>query len=186
MASDGVSLGVALTRLLQGKGRVSPSADGIVVLEESQAGMRVEISNPPETLVAINVEALGHLSNLNEGEWNRICDYLLVAQYDDEVFACLVELKTTLTNERDPREQLRRSLPIWEYLRSACEVECQSSRGWPSSFVVSYSLVAAKRSPRLDKQPVRRLPSDWPEEELHENITIKKFVRDRIPFSMLV
>ena len=186
MTSTSGTLRDVLARLLRDRVLSFPRSDGSIVLRERRAGMEVSITGAPESLVAVHVGTLGHLSMLKVGDWNRRCDYLLIAQYEDAVLACFVELKTTMTEELDAREQLRRSLPIWEYLRSACEVDCEGNIGWPSRFTVTYSLLPSRQSDRLDKQPVRRAPSDWPEEEPYKGITVRKFVGDRFTFSRLV
>ena len=185
MPDQGVSLSGALACLLKDRALVTPNSEGIIILEERSASMRVEIPNPPESLVTINVSKLSHSSMLKDGEWKRICDYLLVGEHESKLYACLVELKKTLTDEPGSREQLRRSLPLFEYLRSVCEVHF-GSRGWPEGLTVRYNLIAERRNNRLDKQRVRRSPNDWPEVELYEDIEVRKFVGTRIAVSNLL
>ena len=174
-----------MARILQDGVLSFPSSDGSIVLSEPEASMEVAISSSPRSLVAVHVGTLGHLGHLKDGEWNKRCDYLLVAESDGKAQVCLVELKTTLTNEQLPREQLLRSKPILDYLRSACEIE-HGIRRWPSGLTVKYNLIATKRSKKLDKQKVRPSLSDEPERESYKNIKVQKFVGERIPFSKLV
>ena len=55
-----------------------------------------------------------HLPALQDrGDLKKICDYLLIGQLDGSDYAIFVELKKTLREEEKPKEQLRRSLPIW-------------------------------------------------------------------------
>ena len=185
MSDQGVSFGLALAHLLKDTVFVSPNLDGSIILEERSANMRVELSKPPVSLTIINVSRLSHLSMLKDGEWKKICDYLLVAEQESKIHACFVELKRTLTNESAPREQLRRSLPILEYLRSICEVQ-YGRKDWPASLTVQYSLIAARLSERLNKQRVRHSPSAWPEVECYGDIEVRKFVGTRIAVSKLL
>lgn len=185
MLNQDVSLSSALAQLLEENALVAPSSNGSIVLVERSAGMRVEIPDPPESLVTINVSKLSHSSMLKYGECKKICDYLLVGEHEGNVYACLVELKRTLTGEREGREQLRRSLPLFDYLRSVCRVHFGIT-DWPDREIVRYNLVAERQNIRLDKQGVRRSPNDWPKVEQYENIEVRKFVGTRIAISKLL
>ena len=99
---------------------------------------------------------MGELKGLAAGEWKKTCDYLVIGQQDVRALALFVELKKTLhdTAQRTGLEQLRRSLPLLDYLRSVCAIECGQDA---ARIEVRYVLLAEKGSPRLDKQPVRPL-----------------------------
>ena len=174
-----------LAKLLKDQVLVSPAVDGSVFLRERKANMNVEVLNSMCALIVVNVKRLNHLSMLEDGESKKICDYLLIATFDGKIRAGFVELKKSLTGEVDPMEQLRRSLPVLEYLRSACEVECEK-KGWGAGMTVKYNLIAEKRHRRIDKQRVRQLPGYWPEIESYKNIAVRKFVGSRIAISKLL
>ena len=76
----------------------------------------------------------------------------MIHQAGDTVRALFVELKRTLSDSA-ACEQLRRSLPWLNYLRSVCEIESGSV------FVdieVRYAVIALKRHQRLDKQRIKQ------------------------------
>ena len=140
-----------------------PTQKGEVTLRERKAKMKVTITGVSSTITTIRLNnRTGHLSALasdGSGGWNQICDYLLIDDLGDKCHVILVELKKTLDGSYKAFEQLRRSLPMADYLLSVCGVELRTS--WPRT--VSYVLiaekqVAEKRTNRLDKQPVRPRP----------------------------
>ena len=184
MCDSGNFLNVVLESVLKDSVLVLPEADGSIILEERQAKMKVVVAQAPSSVVAIDVKRLNHLSMLLDGECRRICDYLLIADLGGNMHACFVELKKTLNDEEGHREQLRRSLPIFSYLISVCQVECQGI-GWRSEIAIKYNLIAGKLNSRLDKQRVKRGSSDWPQVECYKDIVVQKFVGARIAFSKL-
>lgn len=153
-----------LTRILRsGLLEDEPTQEGEITLRERKAKMKVTITGVSSTITTIRLNnRTGHLSALasdGSGGWNQICDYLLIDDLGDKCHVILVELKKTLDGSYKAFEQLRRSLPMADYLLSVCGVELRTS--WPRT--VSYVLiaekqVAEKRTNRLDKQPVRPRP----------------------------
>lgn len=127
--------------------------------------MQVRVTQVPSTTTVISlVKASQHpILRVSAGQsWHRICDYVLVDEAKDGCRVTLVELKSTLQKRTEGLEQLRRSLPLAEYLMGVCEVELQSS--WPRRF--NYALIAEKRTNRLDKQPV----------QLHADTTVEDYM----------
>ena len=62
----------------------------------------------------------------NDGRRKRQCDYLLVVEHDNHSFVIFIELKRSLyLHWARGKEQVCRSLPFFEYLRSLCEIDCQ-------------------------------------------------------------
>lgn len=157
---------------------------GSIHLREESAEMCVKIAPLPAPMAVIRIEGVGHLRGLRDGPWKRICDYLLVFETGNASHAVFVELKKTSTDEQKPREQLRRSLPILEYLRSACRIE-HGSASSESPVTVSYLMICEKRSMRLDKQPVRAEPAVRTREETYEDITIRTFIGTLQPLAAL-
>ena len=154
---------------------------GSIYLREKRAGMCVEVPPLPAPVAAIRIEGVGHLPGLREGRsWTRICGYLLVFETGNVSHAVFVELKKTWSDKPKPREQLRRSLPILEYLRSACRIE-HGSASIESPVTVSYLLICERGSMRLDKQPVRAGPAAGTRKETYENITIRTFIGTSLP-----
>ena len=152
-----------LTRILRSKLLADePTQEGEITLRERQANMKITLTGVSSTITTIRLSRTGHLSALasdGSGGWNQICDYLLIDDLGDKCHVILVELKKTLDGSYKAFEQLRRSLPMADYLLSVCGVELRTS--WPRT--VSYVLiaekqVAEKRMNRLDKPPVRPRP----------------------------
>lgn len=116
--------------------------------------MQVRVTQVPSTATVISLAKGSQHPILRESKgqsWLKICDYVLVDEGEDGCRITMVELKSTLQKRSEGLEQLRRSLPLAEYLMGVCEVELQ--RSWPRRF--NYALIAEKRTNRLNKQPVR-------------------------------
>ena len=117
-----MSLASELPAVVEDIALASSNADG-VLLEEEESEMRVQVvTSLPIAAIRLGKAGVGHAPRLKAGTGlNRIGDYLLVVELNGDTYAILVELKKTW----DPRarEQIRRSLPLLEYLRSVCEVE---------------------------------------------------------------
>lgn len=147
-----------LTRILRSKLLADePTQEGEITLRERQANMKITLTGVSSTITTIRLSRTGHLSALasdGSGGWNQICDYLLIDDLGDKCHVILVELKKTLQDRNKAFEQLRRSLPMADYLLSVCGVELRTS--WPRT--VSYILIAEKQANRLDKQRVRPQP----------------------------
>ena len=150
-----------------------PTQEGEITLRERQAKMSVKITDVSSSYTTIRLT--GHHSALESGPgcgWNQICDYLLIDDLGDKCHVILVELKKTLNDDRSKAfEQLRRSLPMADYLLSVCGVELRAS--W--SRIVSYALIAEKQTNRLDKQPVRPRPG-LRKRESYDGIEVSVFV----------
>ena len=147
---------------------------GCISLRERSAKMQVEIARLPWPMAAVCIEHVRHLPGLREaGYLRKICDYLLIFEIENDVHAVFVELKKTSTNKQEPKEQLRRSLPILKYLLTACRIEHGFALN-ESPVMVRYLIIFERG--RLDKQPVRPGPAARIyDEETYENITIRKF-----------
>lgn len=180
-----MDLAPQLTAILK-ENLLEPEREGSsIYLRERSAGMRVKIAPLPAPMAVIRIDRAGHLPGLRDGPWKRICDYLLVFETGNASHAVFVELKKTSTGEQRPKEQLRRSLPILEYLLSACRIE-HGSASSESPVTVSYLMVCERGSMRLDKQPVRADPAGRIREETYENVTIRTFIGASVPLAALV
>ena len=159
--------------------------DGIELREKKrEVDMRVKVVGLPVGFIAIRIEKMGHASKISDGSWKQICDYLLVVESGDQTHAVFVELKKTQTEEEKPREQLRRSLPLLEYLRSVWEIESGTVFN-ENGVSIHYSILFERTSPRLAKQSVRAAPTRSVSEEEYKGITIRTFVGTSVPFSTL-
>ncbi len=149
--------------------------------------MRVEITGLPATSTVLRLDRIGQSSGLKDGPWKRVCDYLLVGESDGATHAVFIELKKTLTNEDRPRDQLRRSLPLLEYLRSVCAVDrADAAPGSPTATTATvYSIICERGGRRLRKQRLNANPERQVREAQYEGITIRTFVGTRVSLGTL-
>ena len=152
--------------------------------KKRDVNMRVKVFGLPAVFIAIRTERIGHVSKVSDGSWKQICDYLLVAESGDRTHAVFVELKKTQTEEEKPREQLRRSLPLLEYLRSLWEIESEIPLG-EHGLSIHYSILFERASPRLAKQTVRADPTLPVSEEEYKGLTVRTFVGTSVPLATL-
>ena len=180
-----MALASALAGILKPAALVTTPAetDG-VELREVKADMRVKVVGLPAEFTAIRMERVGHSPRLGDGRFIRICDYLLVAESETNTQAVFVELKKTKSNGEKPREQLRRSLPLLEYLRSVCEVEHRTTFD-RSDISTHYCIVFERNSLRLDKQPVRTEPSRRIQDEEYKDIRVRVCVGTPVSLATL-
>ena len=139
---------------------------GNVLLREKGV-MSVVLSDIHQNAAVVRLDKLGALGGLKDGKLKSVCDYAVVSDVGGTVRVLLIELKKTLTEEIKGLEQLRRSLPLVQYLRSVCEIECDIET---ENTETRYVLVAAKGNRRLDKQRVRA--SGLVERKIYGNIEI--------------
>lgn len=126
---------------------------GDLLLEEREADMTFCVADVPVSSTAVRINGLQHLAGVDKGPWKQACDYLLVISNGDRSYAVFVELKKTLSPDREAKakEQLLRSIPIGEYLRLLCEIESQRRR----PILTGYAVIAEKEGARLDKDKTR-------------------------------
>ena len=162
---------------------IEPQHRERLTLIESQENKRYEVTGirQPLAVTGIRINRLRHLARLKEGAWKKICDYLLITARGGTYCAVFVELKETLRENDDAREQLRRSLPILAYLRSVCAVEDRSE----PDVSVRYVILASRDAKRLDKQRIRNNPSEAIREERYRGIDVRSFACERISIGNL-
>lgn len=125
-------------------------------LEGSEV-MRIKITGIPNSTRVLAIRMANHISWLQD-KCNQICDYFLVFQSQAKYHVVFIELKKSLSPSRKKKacEQLKRSLPIWHYLVSFCEIECEIRNPKPS---IKYFLLAENEGKKmLDKQPTKVVP----------------------------
>ena len=169
---------------------------GSVTLEDSQSDMEVKLIRVPMPFLAIPMSSepiRGKRTNLDpshlpasqdRSDLKKICDYLLIGQSDGNDYAIFVELKKTLREEEDkPKEQLRRSLPILDYLLSVCAVE-YGSRG--HNLTIRYILIAEQSINTLNKQRVQGEEAEKVQEQTYKSTQITTFVGTSMHFATLI
>ena len=169
---------------------------GSVTLEDSQSDMEVKLIRVPMPFLAISMShepIRGKRTNLDpshlpalqdRGDLKKICDYLLIGQSDGNDYAIFVELKKTLREEEDkPKEQLRRSLPILDYLLSVCTVEYGSVE---HNLTIRYILIAEQSINTLNKQRVQGEEAEKVQEQTYKSTQITTFVGTSMHFATLI
>ena len=158
-----------------------PIQNGSVALHEPNV-MKIELADIPDGVTIINMRKIGRLSGLRDGEWQKVCDYLVICPTGDADEAIFVELKKTLSEGKRGREQLRRSLPHLDYLRSVCRIEYGSATR-AARVPARYVLIGQRVSPSLAKQRVsggHLVPG-----EAYHGIEVRRLVGTRFSFSWL-
>ena len=175
------------------------SQRGSVTLQDGQSDMKVKLIHAPMPFLVIPMSSepiKGKRTNLDpshlpalqdRGDLKKICDYLLIGQADDNDYAIFVELKKSLREETEdedkPKEQLRRSLPILEYLLSVCSVEYDDTG--KSDLVIRYILIAERTIGTFNKQGVRGGEAEKVKEEVYKSAQITTFVGTSVSFATL-
>ena len=159
-----------------------------ILLEEKrqdQPNMRVTVTGLREPTLAIRLR--GHCGSYLKQikRLHRHCDYLLIYQLETQCHVVLVELKPSLdeTEKEKGKDQLRRSLPIWDYLFSVCKIVCGSSRSNP---LIKYVLIAEKTSKTLDKQSVKVKTGSNNHTENYRNIKIRMLIGTNFAIETLI
>ena len=160
----------------------SPKGDSII-LEEPNVGMKVEVTKPSGSVVAVDMDKIGHLDCIKEGkDSKKKCDYLLAFKSNGRDHVVLVELKQTLKDGSKTKEQMRRSLPLLEYLSSFCEIHYEHSR---LKLGVRYFIIAEKDGRQFDKQTVRTTPGLRLEEGEYKGVRVTSYFGTSISFAAL-
>lgn len=153
-----------------------------MILREPKV-MGVTLSEVPQDVTVINLRKIGRFSGIRDGRWLKSCDYLLVHRASGKDKAVFVELKRTIADTSRGMEQLRRSLPYLDYLRSVCRLEYEPSS--PSGRVrILYVLIATRVNPMLDKRRVYQ-GHTLPRGRCHD-IDVRRFVGKKLRFDWLV
>ncbi len=146
--------------------------------------MSVDVTGITHRATTIRVDRLGRLSGLEEGPWDQRCDYLIVVDKGAYYRAAFIELKKTLDEDHKPREQLRRSLPFLEYLRSLCGIHFEG--GALSNVDVRYAVIGERGQLWLDKQAVKARPGQPVWTRPHRGISVSAFLGPTVPLAALV
>ena len=175
-------LSAQLKEILKDTALASHQAGRDMILKEKNV-MEVKVTQMPSDVTAVKLHTVGHLPGVKDGELTRVCDYLLVSKSKGMDRAIFVELKKTRREDNKGMDQLRRSLPILEYMCSMCQIHYGSIRN-RQALKVRYFLISTKNSPRLDKQRVK--PQLGVEKKNYKDIEVHTFLGERIRFGLLL
>ncbi len=154
--------------------------------KDKNVNMTVEIVDVSDTVTTIRLDKVQHHFAIRAGGLlKKVCDYLLVTQAGGKYHAIFVELKKTLNEEINPREQLRRSPPLLHYFLSIFRIDTGMNLS-ESKVEVSYYLIGDQWNKHVDKQSVRFDPGSIFVTEEYESIKIRKSVSRAITFEDLL
>ena len=149
--------------------------------------MQVEILGPEADAKFVAVGPLRHLGMLREDKLlgvNKICDSILVVESDKAIRPVLIELKETMdSGKANAVFQLRRSRPVFEYMRSVAEVQNGGIFG-KDILPLKYTVIAEKQSNRIDIRVSK--PQVTALTEVHGEIAVAMFVGNVIALRALV
>lgn len=179
-----MTLGDILRRGLAPEVVCSRGPREMLLLEEKQVDQQVELDTEDWSVTALDVRRGGHLGIVQAKDWRLQCDYLLVCESGDEIQVVLIELKLSFSSSQEAKalEQVRRSLPLWSYLATACAVDEQGEER--PSVAVRYAAIYSRIGERLAKQGLTSVGRGWTES--WRGIEVKEIATSRLALSELV
>lgn len=179
-----MNLGELLRRGLAPEVLSSQGPRESLFLEEKQADQRVRLDTEGWRVTALDVRKGGHLGIVRAKDWRMQCDYLLVCESGEGVQVVLVELKRSFSRSQEERalEQVRRSLPLWTYLATACAVEDHSEER--PCVAVRYAAIYSHGGARLAKERLTSGGRAWTED--WRGIQVREIVTSSLGVSELV
>ena len=171
------SLATRVRKVLKPKAIVSINENSVRLKEPGV--MEVKLMSLPGDVTVINVEKIGELSGVH-GQFRSRCDYLVLFRKADTDTAVFVELKKTLEEGSKGLEQLRRSPPYLDYLRTICSIHFDGDAEPSHRVEISYLLVGERVTELLAMRRVSD-PQTLPDEE-HRGITVRRVIGNRLHF----
>ena len=177
-----MSLNLMLEKVLK-EDALRKKGNSNLSLRERQAKMMVQVVGALVPVTAIRLNKFSHFSVLkSDNSRTKKCDYLLIVELDGISHAIFIELKKTLSEDDEAKEQLRRSRPFFAYLLSVCEIENELIL--EPKPIEKYVIIAEKFSERFDKQRVNVNPNNLPTEH-YKGIDIKNIVKTTVSLADL-
>lgn len=165
--------------------RLRSVASDRVILRERKANMSINVTGVKWRATTIHIDRLGDLSGLSQGDWNQKCDYLMVTHKGTTYHATFLELKKSLdVGASKSLEQLRRSLPFLEHLRSVCCIHFEDVA--PPDLDVRYAMIGERGQQRFDKQAVKARPGQPVWTKRHRGISVSAFLGPTVPLASLI
>ena len=158
--------------------------DEIELRESRGEGMTVDVVGN-SSMIAIRMSTSSRrIGLLQDGprRWNLVCDYLLLGRVNSTWHAIFVELKTTETDDEHPKNQLRWSFPILDYIRQTCELVFEHDIIKPR---VHYAILFKKGNKNLDKRTLRESSRRFKVDEW-KGISIRRFIGKRVRFRDMI
>ena len=148
--------------------------------EESQAKHVFEVEGVPDSTLVIRPHNNAVWSILQQNRkkgWNKSCDYVLIGERQDKLYAVFIELKETL--KRGPKiedqrgqDQLRWTLPLLNYLLFVFNIDNRSSHKI-EDVMIRYFQFGKRFHENFDKAGTRDDDENLFITEMHRGIKIK-------------
>lgn len=156
-----------------------------IELVEEENDMKVRITGTGDLVWTMHIRTQDALKPMFlKGDCGLSCDYLIIVQSGGNDYVVFVEMKSTWGRKtrNKGREQLRRSLPLWDYLCSICKIECRIA----PEVSVKYVLIAEKENERFARRTTRKVSSSGAFIEEYRNIMVKTLIGNNFPIDALV
>lgn len=132
------------------------SENDVVLLKDDTSRMKVRITKPVSDWLVINIPNDHHLGMVDQGNWRKTCDKLILVANCNEVDVYFIEMKKTLRpNQEDVPEdafmQILCTIPTLDYLVSMVKNYFQEQYRIKRHYAVIYE----KRTSKLDKQRIK-------------------------------
>ncbi len=134
--------------------------DETIRLRESDnnVNMCISILDIPRSAAIVRPDRAGQWRVLEEGssrKWDSLCDYLILWESENKVFALFVELKGTSPHKKG-KYQLLWSTPMLHYLWFVFHVDSSSAPSVPEpTFVSHYIEIGDRKNPRIPKSTLK-------------------------------
>lgn len=138
----------------------SDRIDRTIKLRENNnnVNMCISILDIPTSAAIIRPDVAGQWRVLKRGSirrWDSLCDYLILWESENRVFALFVELKSTSPHPKG-KYQLLWSIPMLRYLWYVFQVDSCSAPSIPEpTFVSRYVEIGDKKDPRIPKDTLK-------------------------------
>ena len=143
--------------------------------KDTNINMCVSVTDIPESAVIIQPDNAGQWRVLQEGDkkkWDSLCDYLILWESADKVFAVFIELKGTSPHQNG-KFQLLWTTPMLQYLWFAFNADNHLALN-PANLcmITKYVEIGDRKNPRFAKQLVRLTSSPYFHSELLKGIMV--------------
>lgn len=132
--------------------------------KDANIDMCVRVDDIPDSAVIVRPDRAGQWRVLNEGnakKWDSLCDYLILWENSEKIFAVFVELKGTSPHSIG-KIQLHWTLPMLYYLLYVFNADNSSvSVPLEQTVVSNFIEIGDKKSKRIAKRSVKPSPSPF-------------------------
>ena len=155
--------------------------------KDNNANMSVTIGDVPDSAVVIRPDKAGQWRILKSDKrkgWDSLCDYLILWESDDKLFAIFIELKTS-TPHPHGKTQLRWTLPMLHYLLFVFDEDSRSATP-ETEIVAKYFEFGQRKNRRIVKRHTKSVPTPFFRDEVHWGIRVRYSVEQEFSLRQLL